>query len=323
MKRVLLVVFLVIFTMAIVPSLAQEKIVFGATGLQEDQFTRVLINGYRDKAKELGIEILTSNSQSSIEKETESINNFLEAGASAMIIEPVSPDASVAMAKRVHDMGIPVFACAIPINGDFVFASSINDNIDLGSSTGREAIKFLDEKYGREKEIKCAILAFDSQDPYGSAGRVDGFKDTVVDFNINYVARQDGFMPDSAVIVATDILTANPDIDIIYCANEGGVIGAVNAVKAAKKDGQVFVFGVDCSVQICDMLLAEDNVCQAVTAQDPYAQGQYAVQTMYDYVVDGKEPLEQHKKVDCILVARSDPDGVVAFADNWKARSGE
>lgn len=57
------------------------KVVIGATGLQEDQFTQVMINGYKDAAAELGIDIITSNSQHSAETETEQINNMLEAGA--------------------------------------------------------------------------------------------------------------------------------------------------------------------------------------------------------------------------------------------------
>lgn len=328
MKRVMCIVFLGVFMLMHMENATgagqrDSKIVFGATGLQEDQFTRVLINGYTAKAKELGIEILVSNSQQSIEKEAESINNFIQAGAKAIIIEPCNPDASVSMAKQANDRGIPVFACAIPINADFVIASSINDNHDLGFSTGTEAIGFLEKQYGRDKVIKCALLGFDAQDPYGSSGRIDGFRDAVKDFKIDYVARGDAFLPDRAIAVATDILTANPDLDIFYCASEITVLGAVTAIKSSGRAGKVFVFGVDCSVQLADMLLADDNVLQAVTAQDPYLQGQYAVQTMYDYVVNGKQPVERHKKVDGTLVTRRDPNGVRSFANNWRARSGE
>jgi ABC-type sugar transport system substrate-binding protein len=328
MKKAMSIVFLGVFMLllaenAVSAGRKDAKVVFGATGLQEDQFTRVLINGYRDKARELGIDILVSNSNQSIEKETESINNFIQAGAKAIIIEPCNPDASVAMAKQANDRGIPVFACAIPINADFVFASSINDNHDLGFTTGTEAVGFLDKQFGRNKTIKAALLGFDAQDPYGSSGRIDGFKDAVKDFKIDYVARGDAFLPDRAIAVATDILTANPDLNIFYCASEVTVLGAVTAIKSSGRAGKVFVFGVDCSVQIADMLLANDNICQAVTAQDPYLQGQYAVQTMYDYIVNGKRPAEKHKKVDGTLVTRRDPATVKAFADNWRARSGE
>jgi ABC-type sugar transport system substrate-binding protein len=328
MKGVMTVVFLSAFMLTLTGNAycagqKDSRVIFGATGLQEDQFTRVLLNGYRDKAKELGIDILVSNSNQSIEKESESINNFIQAGAKALIIEPCNPDASVAMAKLANDRGIPIFACAIPINGDFVIASSINDNFDLGSSTGKEAVNFLDKQFGRDRTIKCAISAYDGQDPYGSAGRVDGFKDALKDFNIEYVARFDGYLPDRAISGAADVLTANPDIDIFYCAGEVEMIGAVTAIKSSGRAGKVFVFGVDCSIQICDMLLADDNIVQAVTAQDPYLQGQYAVQTMYDYVVNGKAPAIKHKNVDGTLVTRRNPSGVKAFADNWKIRSGE
>jgi ABC-type sugar transport system substrate-binding protein len=328
LKRAMAIAFFGVFMLSLVENAEcagqkDTKIVFGATGLQEDQFTKVLINGYRSKAKELGIDILVSNSNQSIEKESESVNNFISAGAKAIIIEPCNPDASVAMAKQAHDRGIPVFACAIPINGDFVVASSINDNFDLGSTTGREALNFLDKQYGRDRTIKAALIAYDGQDPYGSAGRIDGFKDAVKDFKIDYVARGDGYLPDQAIQVATDFLTANPDLDIFYCAGEVETIGAVTAVRNTGRAGKVFIFGVDCSVQVADMLLADDNIVQAVTAQDPYLQGQYAVQTMYDYVVNGKTPAEKHKKVEGTLVTRRDPAGVRAFTDNWKARSGD
>jgi ABC-type sugar transport system substrate-binding protein len=181
----------------------------------------------------------------------------------------------------------------------------------------------LDRQFGRQRPIKGALIAFDAQDPYGSNGRINGFTDTVKDFNIQYVARSDAHLPDRAIAVATDILTANPDLDFFYCASEITVLGAVTAIRSLGLAGKVFVFGVDCSVQIADMLLADDNILQCVTAQDPYLQGQYAVQTMYDYIVNGKQPAEKHKKVDGFLVTRRDPASARTFSNNWRARSGE
>ncbi len=296
------------------------QIVIAATGLQQDQFTNVLMNGYQSKADELGIKILLANSQLSPDKESEMINNFLEAGVQGIIIEPVNPDASAAMAELAAARGIPVFACAIPINSDVIFASSINDNYDLGTSTGQGALKFLEKTFGKEQEIKCAILAYDSADPTGSQGRISGFQDQVTEFNFNYVARQD-VTTDNAYQVVTDIITANPDLNLIYSASENGLIGSYNAIKAAGKEGQIFVVGVDCSAQICDMMLDDTNIIQVTTAQAPYEQGEYAVQTVYDYIVSGKEPEEAHLKLEGILVTREDENGIKEFKENWENRS--
>ncbi len=302
------------------PATDGKKIVIAATGLQQDQFTNVLMSGYKDKADELGIEILIANSQLSLDKESEMINNFLEAGVSALIIEPVSPDATVAMAELAQKKGIPVFACAIPINSDIIFASSINDNKDLGSKTGKAAAPFLEKNYGKDKEIKTALLAFDSADPEGSEARIASFQNEVKDYKMTYVARQD-VDTDNAYQVVTDILTANPDLNIIYSACENGLVGAYNAVKAAGKAGEVFVFGVDASAQICEMMLSGSNIIQATTAQAPYEQGQYAVQTMYDYVVNGTEPAEKNRVLDGILVTMEDEAGIKSFKEMWESRA--
>lgn len=307
-------------SMTTVSASAEDEVIIAATGLQQDQFTNVLLNGYQAKADELGIKLLTANSQLSPDKETEMINNFIEAGAQGIIIEPVNPDGSAAVAELAAAKGIPVFACAIPINSDVIFASSINDNYDLGASTGKGSIDFLEETYGKEQEIKCAILAYDSADPTGSEGRISGFKEQVTDFNFNYVSRQD-VNTDNAYQVVTDIITANPDLNMIFSAAENGLVGSYNAIKAADKAGEIYVVGVDCSAQICEMMQEDASIIQVTTAQAPYEQGEYAVQTVYDYIVNGTEPEEAELKLDGILVSQADPDGIQEFKENWEARS--
>ena len=69
--------------------------------------------------------------------------------------------------------------------------------------------------------------------------------------------------------MASDIITANPDVNIIYAANEGGTVGAVQAVRKAGKQGSIYVFGIDGTDQLAGYLLDDDNVLQSVTASVP------------------------------------------------------
>ena len=298
---------------------AEKEFVIGATGLHLDQFTNVLMNGYRTKAKELGIKVMVSNSELSLDKEAETINNFIEAGIDALIIEPVSPAASATVAEMAMERGIPVFACAIPVHSDGIFASSINDNIDLGSSTGKATVSWLEERFGKTEPIKMALLAYDASDPEGSEARIAGFQQEVTDFNIEYVARQDT-LGDVGFAVVTDILTQNPDLDLIYANGEVGMVAAHNAILAAGKVGEVYVFGIDASAQLCDMMLAED-IIQIATAQAPFEQGQYAVETMYNYLVNGIEPKVKDMIVPGVLIQKSDIDGIKEFRANWLERA--
>lgn len=294
-----------------------EKIVIGATGLQEDQFTQVMINGYKDAAKELGIDIITANSQHSSETETEQINNMIQAGAKGIIIECVNPDTSAAIAETAKNAGCAVFDCAIKLNTEATFASCLNDCYDLGASTGAYAAQYFAEHFTKDQEIKMALICYDEQDATGCGDRVNGFLDALSDYNIQIVARQDGEVADKAYTVTTDILTANPDIDVFFCASENGVVGCVNAIEAAGNPNGSVVFGVDCSEQLVDMMKSEANILQGTTAQDPYTLGTYAVKTVYNYIVNGTEPEVKEYHADCILLTRSDIEGCEQWLSSW------
>ena len=294
-----------------------EQITIGATGLQEDQFTQVMINGYKDKAAELGINLLVSNSQHSAETETSQINNMLEAGAKGIIIECVNPDSSAAIAETAADQGAAVFACAITLNSDAVFASGVNDCYDLGESTGKYAKEYFSEHFNTEDPINLAVISYDGQDYTGSDARITGFLDQLKDYNINLIGRQEGEVSDKAYTVTTDMLTANPDIDVFFCASENGVVGCVNAIEAAGNPNNTVVFGVDCSEQLVDMMKSDANILQGTTAQDPYTLGIYAVQTVYDYVVNGVEPDEKDFHADCIQLTKADLNAVDDWLTTW------
>lgn len=293
------------------------KIIIGATGLQEDQFTQVLLKGYKDAAAELGIEVITANSQHSAETETTQIRNMLEAGAQGIVIECVNPETSAAIAEEAKAAGAYVFACAIGLNSDAVSASALNDCYDLGQSTGEYAAEYFAENFDKDQEINLAIISYDGQDAIGSGDRIDGFLDQLKDYNINIVSRQEGEVADKAYSVTTDMLVANENIDVFFCASENGVVGCVNAIEAAGNPNNTVVFGVDCSEQLVDMMKSDTNILQGVTAQDPYTLGTYSIKAVYDYVANGTEPEEAEYHADCILLTRSDIEGCESWLNDW------
>jgi len=126
-------------------------------------------------------------------------------------------------------------------------------------------------------------------------------------------------MAEAAVKKTGDILTANPDINIIWSMNEGGTVGAVMAVKNAHKAGKVVVFGTDNSEQLADFLLADDNVLQAVTGQSPFEIGSLAVDAAVK-VLKG-ENVEKKISLPGVLMSRERPDEVRRFKERLKELS--
>ena len=241
--------------------------------------------------------------------------SMLQAGATGIIIECVNPDATAAIAETAKDAGAAVFASAITLNSDAVFASALNDCYDLGTAIGEYARGYFEENFTKEEEVKVAIVAFDAQDAAGSAGRVNGFLDQLKDFNINIVARQDYGSLDNAYAVVTDMLTATPDIDVFYFACEVAAVAGVNAIEASGNAGKAVGFAVDCSEVLCEMMKAEEPILLGCVAQDPYTIGKYSVQATYEYLVTGTLPEEITYNVPCVPLFGDDPESL----DNWVA----
>ena len=277
---------------------------------QEDQFFRLVQFGMQDAAREGDAELLQGNSANKPDKESQLVNTYLARKVDALIISPLSMKASVAALKKAHDRGVLVVTYNSTIEGDIPTAYIESDQADLGARTGRAAIRYIQEKLAGK--AKVAILAFKSQVPEQSMARSEGFKNEVTQLpGVEIVAEQDAWLAEMAVRKAGDILTAHPDVNIIWAANEGGTVGSVMAVKNSGKAGKVAVFGTDTSEQLISFILSENNILQAVTGQRPFEIGSLAVESALK-ILKG-ETVDRKVSIPGVLLSREDPEAVRAF----------
>ncbi|MDH3251876.1 MAG: substrate-binding domain-containing protein [Ignavibacteria bacterium] len=282
---------------------------------QEDQFFRLVLFGMRDAAKRNGVELLEANSLGKPDKEIQLINTYIANKVDAIIVSPLSAQASISALSRARDKGITVITYNTTVESDIPASFVESDQVGLGASTGRAAREYIEKHLGGKANI--AILAFLSNAPEQSNMRTSGFKSEVTRLpGVRIVAEQDAWMPEAAVKKAGDILTANPDVNIIFAANEGGTIGAVLAVKNAGRADRVKVFGTDMGEQLTDFLLSGDNILQAITAQQPFAMGTKAVESALA-VLDGKV-VEKNVALPGILLTRERPEEVRKFKQELK-----
>ncbi len=282
---------------------------------QQDQFFRLIQFGMRDAAKKGGAELLEGNSANKPDKEIQLVNTYIARGVDAIVISPLSTKASVAGLKRAKEKGIKIVTYNSTVEGDIPAAYIESDPHDLGAQTGRAAVKYINTKLGGKAKI--AILAFKSQLPEQSDARTGGFKSEVTKLpGVEIVAEQDAWEAEQAKKKAGYILTANPGLDIIWSANEGGTVGSVLAVKNEGKAGRIAVFGTDTSEQLAGFLLSKDNILQAITGQKPFEIGARAVETALD-VLAGR-PVKKKVSMSGVLLSRDDPEGVRAFQKRLK-----
>ncbi|MCX6132337.1 MAG: substrate-binding domain-containing protein [Ignavibacteriales bacterium] len=282
---------------------------------QEDQFFRLVLFGMRDAAKKSGVELLEANSAGKPDKEVELINTYIANAVDAIVISPLSARASVAALTRAHEKGITIITYNTPVEGDLAASFVESDQVDLGASTGRAARAYIEHTL--KGKAKIAIISGKSQVPEQAIMRINGFRDEVLKLpGVSIVSEQDAWLAEQATKKVGDILTANPDIDIVWSANEGGTVGAVMAVRNAGKAGKVCVFGTDISDQLSNFLLDDDGVLRAITGQQPFEIGSMAADAAVKALKG--QPVEKKTSLPGILLTREKPDDIRKFKQRLK-----
>jgi ABC-type sugar transport system substrate-binding protein len=270
--------------------------------------------GVQDAAKKAGLKFLSSNSDNKLEKEAQLIDTYITQGVKAIVLVPISKTGSVAAIKRATDKGIIVVCAGTTVDSKLPVSQISQSSYSITTQEGKAAYDVL-KKLGNGKKLKIATVAFKSQVPEQSAERVNGFLEQVSDL-VEVVAEQDAWLAEMSLKVTGDILTANPDLQVIFAANEGGTVGAVQAVRNAGKAGKVLVFGYDTSIQMCNDLLNKDNILQSLGAQSPYDVGQAAFADAFKAIKGTKVNAETI--LPGSVLVRSDPAGVKAYIELLK-----
>ncbi len=270
--------------------ISQSKVIAGIV-FQEDQFFKTLSSGYAAAAADLGYEIQLSNTTNSQSKETDFINTYTAQKIAGVAISPMNTTVSPAILGDANAAGLKIAICNSAIDAfPYAAAAYSADNYEFCRQTGDMAVAYIKENYSNNKVLKLGLLQFKTQIPEISAQRVNGFLSALDDAKIKYeiVADQDAWLQDMAVAKVGDILSANPEIDIIFAANDGGTVGSVMAVQNAGLQGKTVVFGTDASEQIVGLLKDKTNILQAVTGQDPFAIGYKTVEALVN-LIEGKD----------------------------------
>jgi len=302
---------------------ADEQLTVAGVVFQEDQFMRLLTLGFQYVAEREGARFVPGNTNGDAAVEAEMIQTYLTQEFNGLAISPISETASFAILRDAADRGLNIGISNHLYEEPFHVGSYSSDNYTLGNTVGEAAKKFIETELGGEAKI--GILQFQTLLPEQSGARVDGFLDIVTELpGVEIVADNDAWMQDVAITVGSDMLTANPEIDVIFSANEGGTIGATMAVQNMGLAGEVFVFGFDGSEQMVQLLQDPANILQASIAQDPF---QIGVLTMEAVIRAARgEDISATRGhaiiVPGILLDRTNPGGLQAFLDDLADKMG-
>lgn len=173
------------------------------------------------------------------------VEDLIQQEVDAIIIWPTNGEAVIPAVRKAHQAGIPVIVTNSNIaepGFDFVASFSGPDNITQGARSA----EIMCEKFtamGIQDEAQ--IVQISGQPGYTTAiERAKGFEDRLPEVcpNVTLMETQPGdWNREKSQQVMEAFLVKYDDIDGVYSGDDNMGVGALNAAKAAGRDGIIFV----------------------------------------------------------------------------------
>ncbi len=212
----------------------------------ETEYHALLNETLKLRAEELGFTVEIFDAQTERERELQGFEAFITKGAVAIIVTGIAGEALGPVITEALNAGIVVVQVTGRSLSEFGAITVSVENITIGEAEGRAAGEYALEKFGDE-EVEVIILDF--PDFPTLVERADAIERGLLEANpnITVVARLIGGLPDNGVTSTETALLQFPGLDGITGINDGGNLGAMQALDAAGLTGDdIFVFGIDC-----------------------------------------------------------------------------
>ncbi len=240
--------------------------------------------GIKAEAAGAGVEVfmLAPQSGADINGQMGMIQDVITQEVDAMILSTHDEAAAAPLVKQAVDAGIAV----IIVNSDIAnFPTPVHGVVGYSQRAGTQKIgEYLLEKLGG-KAVKVGVI--EGLPGYHSTERVGGFLDAVKEKEgIEIVASvPGGWNVEGGNTAAMDLLQANPDINVVFAANDYMIMGAAQAAKALGKP-DLILLGNDGDTGAGLEPIAAGDVTATVNTT-PFVMGQIALQVTID-ALDGE-----------------------------------
>jgi ribose transport system substrate-binding protein len=234
--------------------LAVEK---GAEQAAEDYDVRITFEGPETEAM--------------VDKQMDMLQAAIDKNPAAICFAAVDSKAAIPLLEQAEEKGIPVIGFDSGVDSDIPLATAATDNIAAAALAADKMAELI----GGEGEV--AIIAHDNTSRTG-IDRVAGFTDQIDEKypDITIVDTQYGGGDHlKSTDLAKAIIQANPDLKGFFGANEGSIIGVLNAAQELGREDLVII-GYDSGQQQLEAI--RSGLEAGAITQDPIGIGYKCVE---------------------------------------------
>lgn len=237
-----------------------------------------LQQGAKDKAEELGHELIVLDSGDDAARELSNVEDALSRGVDLLLINPTDSDAVVSSVRTANGRDVPVITLDRSANGGKVAAHVASDNVAGGELAGNFVADKLGGK-GQVVQLEGVAGASATRD------RGEGFLKAIGSKpDISLVASQPAnFNRTQGLNVMENLLQAHPGVNAVFAQNDEMALGAQRALQAANKD--ILLVGFDGTDE--GIKAVQAGKMDATVAQQPALIGSLGVEVA-DKMLKGK-----------------------------------
>ncbi len=295
------------------PALAAEKPTVVFMLLHADAYMIGVQKGFQAAAGDsVNVEVAIINDDPA--REAQLMSQYAARKVDYVVASPASPEGSLASVKGLVEAGVKV-VCFNTCLGDksegLVEGFIATNHRAMGEEIGKFAAKWLKENRGGKATIgiiHCNTYV-ECQD------REAGFKDELKKGGIEatYPNEQLGINPDESASIAENMLTAHPEIDIMWGGSDGSTTGISTVVTNEPEiAARIRVFGQDISAELAGRLTQAEEVLIGTAGQDSVTTGQEAFK-MVDTLMKGQKIEKFKVAIGPTIYARGDQASIDAY----------
>jgi ribose transport system substrate-binding protein len=216
----------------------------------------------------------------------------------AIVIAPADSKALVPVCRKAQQAGIVVVN--IDNKFDDAVLAEVGVRIPFVGPDNRKGARAVGDHLAKHLQPgdKVAIIE-GAPNAFNGIQRKLGFEDAMKAAGMNIVSSQSGYWEtEKANQVAAGMLTEHRDLKALLCANDSMVLGAVAALRAAGRLGQVRVVGYDHIAAVQQLL--QERAVLATADQHADRLAVFGIEYALDMLGTGAAPADRETPVDLI-----------------------
>ena len=267
-------------------------------------YWKTLGDGLTDTAKTINksVYIQSLSTLRDAQEQANQCENALLRQPKAIIFAAINQVNLIPCFKKATAAGVVL----VDMDGNFSKADTENNGVNVVFSVasnnyelGKKAAEYVGGLTGKALVIEGAAGS------HPSIQRVAGFKENIpTTLQVVATLGADWDMQKAANIT-NDTLTTNPDLAVVFAANDGMALGVVEALKTANRT-DVKVLGVDGNADAVKAI--KEGRLTASMAQLPYLMGKLALEKTAAYL-DNPQPMDFNQYVPIMALDKSVLEG--------------